>query len=194
MPSTKLHAAKKCRIGRPSIKSMFPGIVNTARAFVEENGFEAHRRRDTVGKCGTTLANIREHLLDVTPGLAFFTKCQLPDQCDHCSRFPIKNPEAVAMYKQFPTPTPSTSFPGHFHSFIEALQLDRGSPDEHMPQCQEKQLGTCPDCKFLQSSEKNKQDHRRLFHPRQKATGNQQAYLVSRASVWPCSLEMFKFL
>ena len=74
MPSTKLHAAKKCRIGRPSIESMFPGIVNTARAFVEENGFEAHRRRDTVGKCGTTLANIREHLLDVTPGLAKLNK------------------------------------------------------------------------------------------------------------------------
>ena len=87
--------------------------------------------------------------IDRRVGMVIFTKCQLPDQCDHCSRFPIKNPEAVAMYKQFPSPTPSTSFPGHFHSFIEALQLDRGSPDEHMPQCQEKQLGTCPDCKFL---------------------------------------------
>ena len=58
------------QIGRPSLVSQFPPIVSTAASFVKANGFSAHeRRRESIGKVGVSLREIREHLLSTVPGL-----------------------------------------------------------------------------------------------------------------------------
>ena len=58
------------QIGRPSLVSQFPSIVSTAASFVKANGFSAHeRRRESIGKVGVSLREIREHLLSTVPGL-----------------------------------------------------------------------------------------------------------------------------
>ena len=58
------------RMGRPSLVTQFPSIVSTATAFVKANGFSAHeRRRESTGKVGVSLREIREHLLSTVPGL-----------------------------------------------------------------------------------------------------------------------------
>ncbi|XP_071949802.1 uncharacterized protein [Antedon mediterranea] len=57
-------------VGRPSITSKFPYMITVARQFVENNGFEAHRRRQsTTGLCGTGLKELRRHLLQEIEGL-----------------------------------------------------------------------------------------------------------------------------
>ena len=61
---------KLSKRGRPTVEQLFPGIVEVARKLVEANGFEAHlRRRESTGKCGSTLQNVKSHLLQVVPGL-----------------------------------------------------------------------------------------------------------------------------
>ncbi|XP_063963637.1 uncharacterized protein LOC135156137 [Lytechinus pictus] len=63
------HTCHK-RYGRPSVDLVFPTVIDTARAFVESNGFEAHRRRHlTTGNCGVSLQQIRDHLFASVPGL-----------------------------------------------------------------------------------------------------------------------------
>ena len=63
------HTCHK-RFGRPRVDLVFPTVIDTARAFVESNGFEAHRRRHTsTGNCGVSLTQIRGHLFASVPGL-----------------------------------------------------------------------------------------------------------------------------
>ena len=62
--------ATQNQIGRPSLVTQFPSIVSTVTAFVTANGFSAHeRRRESIGKVGVSLREIREHLLSTVPGL-----------------------------------------------------------------------------------------------------------------------------
>ena len=68
--STSPTPAIHNRTGRPSLVTQFPSIVSTATAFVKANGFSAHeRRRESTGKVGVSLREIREHLLSTVPGL-----------------------------------------------------------------------------------------------------------------------------
>ena len=56
--------------GRPPLRSFYPNIVDTAKAFIEGNRFKAHRRRqEDTGTCGSTLKQIKEHLLHTVPDL-----------------------------------------------------------------------------------------------------------------------------
>ena len=58
------------QIGRPSLLSQFPSIVSTAASFVKANGFSAHeQRRESIGKVGVSLREIRDHVLSSVPGL-----------------------------------------------------------------------------------------------------------------------------
>ena len=55
---------------RPSVREMFPTVVDAARNFVENNGFKAHRRRaQDTGTCGSTIPQIKAHLFSTTPNL-----------------------------------------------------------------------------------------------------------------------------
>ena len=70
MQTNKSQANISAKRGRPSIEQLFPGIIETTQKFIEENGFEAHRRRQkTTATCGTTMKRVRNHLLEVVPGL-----------------------------------------------------------------------------------------------------------------------------
>ncbi|XP_038064523.1 uncharacterized protein LOC119734949 [Patiria miniata] len=111
------------------------------------------------------MAFFKRHI-DRRVGMVIFTKCQPPDVCDHCAISPPKNPEALAMYRAFPSPAPSPAHPDHFMSFVEAISQPQVPPDEHMPVVQEKQLGRCSLCRYVYTSETNKKDHRKIFHPR----------------------------
>ena len=104
--------------------------------------------------------------VDRRVGMVLFTKCNSQDKCRHCEQNPINNIKAVDTYKRFPSPTPSPSHPGHFNTFLESLTIPQQSPDQHMPKVQEKNLGKCEDCRYMYTSESNKGDHRRLFHPK----------------------------
>ncbi|XP_070555394.1 uncharacterized protein [Ptychodera flava] len=54
--------------GRPRIDDKFPDAVSTASNYVQENGFQAHRRRrETTGNCGVSRRQIREMLLQSDP-------------------------------------------------------------------------------------------------------------------------------
>ncbi|XP_038060450.1 uncharacterized protein LOC119741815 [Patiria miniata] len=55
--------------GRQALADKFPGIVNSARSFITDNGFEAHRRRRSHGTCGVSLSQVRDHLMTVVPQL-----------------------------------------------------------------------------------------------------------------------------
>ena len=58
------------QIGIPSLVSQFPSIVSTAASFVKANGISAHERcRESIGKVGVSLREIRKHLLSTVPGL-----------------------------------------------------------------------------------------------------------------------------
>lgn len=60
----------KQRPGPRRIDEEFPMAVNIAKSFIEANGFEAHRRRQTTtGKCGVSLRDIRAHLFNSVPEL-----------------------------------------------------------------------------------------------------------------------------
>ena len=49
---------------------LFPTVVDTARNFVENNGFKAHRRRqEETGTCGSSLPQIKQHLFHIVPNL-----------------------------------------------------------------------------------------------------------------------------
>ena len=55
---------------RPSVAEEFPTKVETARNFVESNGFHAHKRRqEEIGTCGSTISQIKEHLFHTVPEL-----------------------------------------------------------------------------------------------------------------------------
>lgn len=67
--ATQQDPIKRAR-GRPALQSLYPNIVETAKSFIEENGFKAHRRRqEDTGTCGSTLKQIKLHLLHTIPGL-----------------------------------------------------------------------------------------------------------------------------
>jgi hypothetical protein len=56
--------------GRPSVKEMFPTVVDSARNFVDNNGFKAHRRRiEDTGTCGSKIPQIKAHLFQAVPDL-----------------------------------------------------------------------------------------------------------------------------
>ena len=60
----------KKRRGRPSVADEFPSVVDTARYFIESNGFKAHRRRaEDIGTCGSSIPDIKSHLFHNVPGL-----------------------------------------------------------------------------------------------------------------------------
>lgn len=66
----RVNSDPKKRKGRPSVADVFPSVVDTARVFVESNGFKAHRgRAQDIGTCGTTIPAIKEHLFHTVPGL-----------------------------------------------------------------------------------------------------------------------------
>ena len=57
-------------LGRPSLVSKFPEIVQCSTSFIKANGFKAHeRRREGVGKVGVSLREIRDHLMASIPNL-----------------------------------------------------------------------------------------------------------------------------
>ena len=59
----RTHQIPPKRKGRPSIAELFPTAVETAKVFIESNGFKAHRgRADDIGTCGSTIPAIKEHL------------------------------------------------------------------------------------------------------------------------------------
>ena len=61
---------KRPRKGRPAIHEEFPEIVPVASRFIEGSGFKAHRRRqEEIATCGSSLPEIRDHLLSSVPGL-----------------------------------------------------------------------------------------------------------------------------
>ena len=63
-------AAQRDRTGRPAVHEKHPQVVDEATKFVESNGFRAHRRRhNEIGSCGTSVPQLREHLLANVPGL-----------------------------------------------------------------------------------------------------------------------------
>ena len=48
----------------------FHDVVDAAKTYVHENGFQAHsRRQEAIGTCGTTMRSIRDHLQNSIPGL-----------------------------------------------------------------------------------------------------------------------------
>ena len=61
--------------------------------------------------------------LDRRIGMSIFSKCVSPTDCLHCTANPAKAAEMLDAVKNFPSPKPSTHFPGHFMSLIEALAL-----------------------------------------------------------------------
>lgn len=64
------NAMPKKRQGRPSVADIFPTIVDTAKVFIESNGFKAHRgRAEDTGTCGSTIPAIKEHLFHNVPDL-----------------------------------------------------------------------------------------------------------------------------
>ncbi|XP_070560361.1 uncharacterized protein [Ptychodera flava] len=57
------RGGRRVGAGRPRISQLFPNVVDSAKNFVESNGFEAHkRRRETTGNCGVTRAQIQQSL------------------------------------------------------------------------------------------------------------------------------------
>ena len=55
-------------LGRPSLVSKFPEIVQCSTSFIKAIGFKAHeRRREGVGKVGVSLREIRDHLIASIP-------------------------------------------------------------------------------------------------------------------------------
>ena len=68
--NSKRVTEKKRNVGRPALKDLYPSVVNVARSFVENNGFRAHRRRqEETGTCGSTLKQVKHHLLQTIPEL-----------------------------------------------------------------------------------------------------------------------------
>ncbi|XP_054766021.1 uncharacterized protein LOC129272973 [Lytechinus pictus] len=66
---TQPDSAKRSRPGKPAVHEQFP-IVDAASEFIEGHGFRAHRRRqDVTGTCGSSLPEVRDHLLAALPGL-----------------------------------------------------------------------------------------------------------------------------
>ena len=57
--------------GRKSILNKFPTIPDAATEFIKANGFKAQERRreTTITSCGVSVQDIRDHLLEVIPGL-----------------------------------------------------------------------------------------------------------------------------
>ena len=104
--------------------------------------------------------------MDRRIGMVIFAKCTDP-ACQHCSSNPPVSEEMLQCVRNFPTPKPSSSHPGHFLTFIDALHQPRDRPCEHMPLFQEKSLGRCEaGCKYVFTSRKDKDDHRKKVHPR----------------------------
>ncbi|XP_077867443.1 uncharacterized protein LOC144356671 [Saccoglossus kowalevskii] len=68
-PTTKNKiGGKRPGSGRPRISDIFPGVVETAKTYVEENGFEAHkRRRETTGNCGVTRQQVKDAVFSNHP-------------------------------------------------------------------------------------------------------------------------------
>ncbi|XP_022086309.1 uncharacterized protein LOC110976912 isoform X1 [Acanthaster planci] len=106
--------------------------------------------------------------LNCRVGMVIFTKCPPTDPCQHSADRPSRNPEAVAFYQNFLSPTPSQLNPDHFLTFLEAIKATLGSPDEYMPDVQEKAPGSCNLCKFTFTSETNRKDLRRMIHLRER--------------------------
>ena len=59
------------KIGQPSLVDKFPSIIGIATDFIKSNGFSAQNRRrtDTGYSSGTTIVQIKNHLVDNIPGL-----------------------------------------------------------------------------------------------------------------------------
>lgn len=67
---TEVQQTKRSRRGRPAVHEDFPEVVPTATAYINGNGFRAHRRRqEEVGICGSSIPEVKEHLLATVPGL-----------------------------------------------------------------------------------------------------------------------------
>ena len=87
--------------------------------------------------------------MDWRIGMGIFAKCTDP-ACQHCSSNPPVNDEMLQCVRDFPTPKPSLDHPGHFLTFMEAMDQPRALPCEHMPLFQEKGLGRCnAACKYV---------------------------------------------
>ena len=58
--------------GRKSVLSKFPTIPDVATEFIKSSGFKANERsrETTIVSCGVSVKDVRDHLLDVIPGLA----------------------------------------------------------------------------------------------------------------------------
>ena len=70
--STVSQAASRKIMGRPSLVSKFPTIVECTTVFIQQHGYSAHnRRREETGTAGVSLGQIRDHLLQVIPGLRY---------------------------------------------------------------------------------------------------------------------------
>ncbi|XP_071478062.1 uncharacterized protein [Diadema antillarum] len=61
---------KRDRPGRIALHKEFPAVIEASASFIESNGFKAHRRRQNeIGTCGTSVPQLRNHLLATIPGL-----------------------------------------------------------------------------------------------------------------------------
>ncbi len=104
--------------------------------------------------------------MDRRIGMVIFAKCTDPS-CQHCSSSPPVAEEMLQCVRNFPTPKPSLSHPGHFLTFMEALHQPKDPPCEHMPLYHKKDLGRCTaGCKYVFTSRKDQDDHRKKVHPR----------------------------
>lgn len=66
--STSNATGKK--VGRPSLVTKFPGIIECTTEFIKQHGFSAHSHRcNETGGVGVSLVQIRDHLMQTIPGL-----------------------------------------------------------------------------------------------------------------------------
>lgn len=101
-------------------------------------------------------------------GTTIFFKCA-EAECHHCSTNPPRlSASDMSLLRDFPSPRPSPDRPPHFMSFREAVRSSRCSPCEYMPQFAAKELGRClvHGCRYVFTSRKDSDDHRRKVHRR----------------------------
>ena len=93
--------ARRERPGRPALHEQHPQVVPVAREFIDGNGFRAHRRRrNEIGTCGTSVPQLRDHLLATLPDM----KEDHPNLCRRTvarmMHAPNKGVRAAAAYKE----------------------------------------------------------------------------------------------
>ncbi|XP_072181908.1 uncharacterized protein [Diadema setosum] len=106
--------------------------------------------------------------MDKRIGTLIMTKCD-EATCLHCTAHPpLVASSDMDLLRAFPSPQPSSRHPDHFLTFIEAAQEQSCPPCEHLPQFREKALGRCPspECRYVFTSRKDIDDHRRKVHGR----------------------------